>query len=70
MLLSWGEDHACEPPSGADPDCEIGECHVPETHAIPLLLDAAAAESAGFTIYGDDLLNCRRDLWARLHPCD
>jgi UDP-arabinose 4-epimerase len=40
--------------AGADPDGEIGECHVPETHAIPLLLDAAAAESKGFTIYGDD----------------
>jgi UDP-glucose-4-epimerase GalE len=40
--------------TGADPDCEIGECHVPETHVIPLLLDAAAGESTGFTIYGDD----------------
>jgi UDP-glucose-4-epimerase GalE len=40
--------------AGADPDGEIGECHVPETHAIPLLLDAAAGESSGFTIYGDD----------------
>jgi UDP-arabinose 4-epimerase len=40
--------------AGADPDGEIGECHVPETHAIPLLLDAAAGESQGFTIFGDD----------------
>jgi len=40
--------------SGADPDGEIGECHVPETHAIPLLLDAAAGESKGFTIFGED----------------
>lgn len=40
--------------SGADPDGEIGECHAPETHAIPLLLDAAAGESKGFTIFGDD----------------
>ena len=40
--------------AGADPDGEIGECHVPETHAIPLLLDAAAGESKGFTIFGDD----------------
>ena len=31
--------------AGADPHGEIGECHVPETHAIPLLLDAAAGES-------------------------
>jgi UDP-arabinose 4-epimerase len=40
--------------AGADPDSEIGECHVPETHAIPLLLDAAAGASKGFTIFGDD----------------
>jgi UDP-arabinose 4-epimerase len=40
--------------TGADPDGEIGECHVPETHAIPLLLDAAASENEGFTIFGDD----------------
>jgi len=40
--------------AGADPDGEIGECHVPETHAIPLLLDAAAGVNDGFTIFGDD----------------
>ena len=40
--------------AGADPEGEIGECHVPETHAIPLLLDAAAGDSKGFTIFGDD----------------
>ena len=40
--------------AGADPDGEIGECHVPETHAIPLILDAAAGEIPAFTIFGDD----------------
>ena len=40
--------------AGADPECEIGECHVPETHAIPLMLEAAAGESEAFTIFGDD----------------
>jgi UDP-arabinose 4-epimerase len=40
--------------AGADPDGEIGECHVPETHAIPLVLDAAAGANKGFTIFGDD----------------
>jgi UDP-glucose 4-epimerase len=40
--------------AGADPDGEIGECHVPETHAIPLLLDAAAGTSEAFTIFGAD----------------
>jgi len=40
--------------AGADPEGDIGECHVPETHAIPLLLDAAAGDAAGFTVFGDD----------------
>jgi UDP-glucose 4-epimerase len=40
--------------AGADPDGEIGECHVPETHAIPLLLEAAAERQKAFTIFGDD----------------
>jgi UDP-arabinose 4-epimerase len=40
--------------AGADPAGEIGECHVPETHAIPLLLEVAARESKSFTIFGDD----------------
>jgi UDP-arabinose 4-epimerase len=40
--------------AGADPDGEIGECHVPETHVIPLLLDAAAGEREAFTVFGTD----------------
>jgi UDP-arabinose 4-epimerase len=40
--------------AGADPEGEIGECHVPETHVIPLLLDVAAGESKSFVIFGDD----------------
>jgi UDP-arabinose 4-epimerase len=40
--------------AGADPEGEIGECHEPETHAIPLLLDVAAGDSSSFTIFGDD----------------
>jgi UDP-arabinose 4-epimerase len=39
--------------AGADPGGDIGECHMPETHAIPLLLDAAAG-GRQFTIFGDD----------------
>jgi UDP-glucose 4-epimerase len=39
--------------AGADPDGEIGEDHDPETHLIPMLLDAAA-QGAPFTINGDD----------------
>jgi UDP-glucose 4-epimerase len=38
--------------AGATPD--LGERHEPETHIIPLLLQAAAGERTNFTIYGDD----------------
>ena len=40
--------------AGADPGGLIGEAHDPETHAIPLLLMAAAGKRAGFSIFGDD----------------
>lgn len=40
--------------AGADPDCETGEDHNPETHLIPLVLDAAAGRGDGVTILGDD----------------
>jgi UDP-arabinose 4-epimerase len=40
--------------AGADPDGKIGEVHSPETHLIPLLLDAAAGYSPHVTIFGND----------------
>lgn len=40
--------------AGADPEGEIGEAHDPETHLIPLVLDAAAGKRPAITIYGDD----------------
>lgn len=40
--------------AGADPDGEIGEAHDPETHLIPLLLDAAAGALPHIAINGDD----------------
>ncbi len=40
--------------AGADPDCDIGEAHDPETHLIPLVLDSAAGLRPGITVYGDD----------------
>ncbi len=40
--------------AGADPDAEIGESHDPETHLIPLILDAAAGRRPAIAIYGDD----------------
>jgi UDP-arabinose 4-epimerase len=39
--------------AGADPDGEIGEAHDPETHLIPLVLEAAAG-GAPLTVFGDD----------------
>lgn len=40
--------------AGADPDGELGEDHDPETHLIPLVLDAAAGVRPHITIFGDD----------------
>ena len=40
--------------AGADPDVEIGEDHDPETHLIPLVLDAAAGKRPYITVFGDD----------------
>ena len=40
--------------AGADPDGEIGECHQPETHLIPLALRAITGEASPLTVFGDD----------------
>ncbi len=40
--------------AGADPDGEIGERHEPETHAIPLAIEAAVSPNASFTVFGSD----------------
>jgi len=40
--------------AGADPDAEIGEDHDPETHLIPLVLDAACGASDAITVFGTD----------------
>lgn len=40
--------------AGADPDCEIGEWHEPETHLIPLVLDVAIGKSEAIKIFGTD----------------
>jgi len=40
--------------AGADPDGEIGEWHEPETHLIPLVLQAAAGRRPVVEIYGED----------------
>ena len=40
--------------AGADPDGEIGESHNPETHVIPLILDAASGKRDSFRVFGTD----------------
>ncbi len=40
--------------AGADPEGELGECHDPETHAIPLAIEAALGQGSAFEIYGSD----------------
>jgi UDP-glucose 4-epimerase len=51
--------------AGADPDGELGECHDPETHLIPLVLQAASSRRDAITIYGNDYATrdgtCERD---------
>ena len=40
--------------AGADPEAEIGEWHQPETHLIPVMIEAAAGAREALTIYGTD----------------
>jgi UDP-glucose-4-epimerase GalE len=51
--------------SGADAEGEIGEAHDPETHLIPLVLDAAAGTRPAIDVFGTDYPTrdgtCERD---------
>jgi UDP-arabinose 4-epimerase len=40
--------------AGADPEGELGECHEPEPHLIPLALSAASGSRGALDIYGSD----------------
>jgi len=40
--------------AGADPDGDSGELHDPETHLIPLALDAVLNPSRSLSVFGDD----------------
>jgi UDP-glucose 4-epimerase len=40
--------------AGADPEGRIGERHHPETHAIPLAIEAAMGKRKGFKLFGTD----------------
>ena len=39
---------------GADPEGDLGECHDPETHLIPLILQAASGRRNSISVYGRD----------------
>jgi UDP-arabinose 4-epimerase len=61
MLADFGSAHGLRSialryfnAAGADPDNETGEDHDPETHLIPLLLDAASGRRETITIFGTD----------------
>jgi len=57
--------------AGAALDTEIGEWHEPETHLIPLVLDAAAGKREAIQVFGTDYPTedgtCVRDY---IHVCD
>ncbi|WP_136636221.1 UDP-glucose 4-epimerase GalE [Pseudooceanicola onchidii] len=57
--------------AGADPEGEVGEFHQPETHLIPLMLDAIDGKRDALTIFGTDYATpdgtCIRDY---VHVCD
>lgn len=40
--------------AGADPEGQLGERHEPETHLLPLILQAASGRRAAITVYGRD----------------
>lgn len=57
--------------AGADPEAEVGEFHRPETHLIPVMLEAIEGKRDALTIYGTDYDTpdgtCIRDY---VHVCD
>ncbi|MGR3273296.1 UDP-glucose 4-epimerase GalE [Thalassococcus profundi] len=57
--------------AGADPEAEVGEFHQPETHLVPLMLDAIAGKRPALTLHGTDYDTpdgtCIRDY---VHVCD
>lgn len=57
--------------AGADPEAEVGEFHRPETHLVPLVLDAIDGKRDALTIFGTDYETpdgtCIRDY---VHVCD
>lgn len=60
--------------AGADPDGELGERHVPETHLIPLVLQATSGRREAISVFGTDYYTpdgtCIRDYIHVADLCD
>lgn len=61
MLRDFGRAHALNAVifryfnvAGADPEAEVGEHHLPETHLIPLMIEAIEGKRAALTLHGID----------------
>jgi UDP-glucose 4-epimerase len=61
MLRDFGNSHGLNSVifryfnvAGADPDAEIGEWHKPETHLIPVMIEAVAGAREALVIHGND----------------
>jgi UDP-glucose 4-epimerase len=61
MLRDFGASHGLNSVifryfnvAGCDPEAEVGEFHQPETHLIPLMLDAIAGKRPALTVFGSD----------------
>jgi UDP-glucose 4-epimerase len=61
MLANFGASHTLRHVifryfnvAGADPEGEIGECHSPETHLVPLMLEAVQGKRPALTLHGTD----------------
>ncbi|MGB0900690.1 UDP-glucose 4-epimerase GalE [Halocynthiibacter sp.] len=61
ILANFGQSHGMNSVifryfnvAGADPEGEVGEFHQPETHLIPLMLDAISGKRDALTVFGTD----------------
>jgi UDP-glucose 4-epimerase len=61
MLANFGASHGLHHVifryfnvAGADPEGEVGEVHTPETHLIPLMLEAVQGRRPALTLHGTD----------------
>ncbi len=61
ILANFGESHGLRSVifryfnvAGADPEAQVGEFHQPETHLIPLMLDAVDGKHGALTVFGTD----------------